>query len=92
MATVRYKRDPDNPPMTDDELARRRPANPMRRARLSTGLTQAEFATRYRINLARLRDIEQGRSTPDTALLAYLQVIEREPEAVARALAVDRVA
>jgi len=34
-----------------------------------------------------VRDWEQGRSQPDSAARAYLMVIEREPEAVERALA-----
>jgi putative transcriptional regulator len=34
-----------------------------------------------------LRDLEQGRTMPDSALLTYLTVIAREPEAVRRALA-----
>jgi putative transcriptional regulator len=50
------------------------------------GMTQAEFAARYQLNLARLRDWEQRRSSPDSAARAYLRVIEKEPEAVERAL------
>jgi putative transcriptional regulator len=34
-----------------------------------------------------LRDLEQGRTQADSALLAYLAVIEQEPEVVKRALA-----
>lgn len=52
------------------------------------GLTQPAFAARFNLNVGRLRDWEQGRSAPDGAVRAYLRVIEREPEAVARALAV----
>jgi putative transcriptional regulator len=48
--------------------------------------SQRRFAEVYRINVARLRDLEQGRTQPDSAMLAYLTVIEREPKAVARAL------
>jgi putative transcriptional regulator len=55
------------------------------RARLK--LTQEEFSVRYGLTLARVRDWEQGRSAPDSAARAYLTVIEREPKAVARALA-----
>lgn len=40
----------------------------------------------YRINVGRLRDLEQGRTQPDSAMLAYLTVIAREREAVERAL------
>lgn len=50
------------------------------------GLTQSEFAARFGFNVSRLRDWEQGRSNPDSAARAYLVVIEREPEAVSRAL------
>lgn len=50
------------------------------------GLTQAEFSARYGFNIGRLRDWEQGRSSPDGAMRAYLKVIEREPAAVERAL------
>jgi putative transcriptional regulator len=49
-------------------------------------LSQAAFAKTYRINVARLRDLEQGRTQADSALLAYLTVIERDPDAVRRAL------
>jgi len=55
--------------------------------RARTGLSQDRFAKRYRINVGRLRDLEQGRTRADSALLAYLTVIDREPEAVKRALA-----
>jgi len=55
--------------------------------RQATGLSQAAFAARYHVPVGTLRDWEQQRRTPDAAALAYLRVIEREPEAVARALA-----
>lgn len=78
--------DVDNPPMTDAELARAAFARDVRRARERTGLAQAKFSERYRINLSRLRDWEQGRFAPDSVALAYLKVIEHEPELVERAL------
>jgi putative transcriptional regulator len=56
--------------------------------RQKLGMTQEEFAIRYGLTLARVRDWEQGRSAPDGAARAYLRVIEKEPEAVDRALAV----
>jgi putative transcriptional regulator len=80
------REDPDNPPSTEEELDRGVAARELRLTREKTGLSQSRFAKRYRINLARLRDIEQGRTMPDSAFLAYLKVIEREPEAVDRAL------
>lgn len=58
----------------------------VRAIRKALGLKQEEFAVRYGIGLGRLRDWEQGRSWPDSAARAYLTVIEREHEAVDRAL------
>ena len=78
--------DPDNPPLTDEELGRGVAARDVRLTRKKAGLSQSQFAKRYRINLARLRDVEQGRTMPDSAFLAYIRVIYREPEAVDRAL------
>jgi putative transcriptional regulator len=57
----------------------------VRAVRVRLNMTQEEFAVRYGLTLA--RDWEQGRSSPDSAARAYLTVIEREPKAVARALA-----
>ena len=50
-------------------------------------LSQTAFASRFGFSPARIRDWEQGRSRPDGAVRAYLLVIQREPEAVERALA-----
>lgn len=60
----------------------------VRAIRKHTGLNQVSFAARYGFGLPRLRDWEQGRSRPDSAARAYLLVIEREHEAVERALQV----
>ena len=49
-------------------------------------MTQEQFAARYNLNVARVRDWEQGRSQPDGAVRAYLTVIEQEPGVVERAL------
>ena len=76
--------DPDAaPPMSDAEITAAR----VRWVRKGTALSQEQFAARYRIPVGTLRDWEQGRREPDAAALAYLRVIEREPEAVDRALA-----
>jgi putative transcriptional regulator len=80
------REDPDNPPKTEEDLEREAFAMSVRLVRERTGLTQSKFAERYRINPARLRDWEQGRFAPDSVALAYLKVIEHEPEAVQRAL------
>ena len=51
------------------------------------GLSQAEFASRFGFKLDAVQNWEQGRRRPDGAARAFLRVIEREPEAVQRALA-----
>lgn len=56
--------------------------------RKSLGLTQAEFGLRYGFG-PRVRDWEQKRKAPDAATRAYLRVIEKEPQAVARALELE---
>jgi putative transcriptional regulator len=81
------REDPDNPPFTDEELARVRSVKLIREVRAKTGLSQAAFAKRFHINLARLRDLEQGRTAADSALVAYLQVIARAQKTVERVLA-----
>lgn len=50
------------------------------------GLSQAKFASRFGFSAAAVRDWEQGRRKPESAARAYLMVIDREPEAVERAL------
>jgi len=84
--TAAAQSDEDNPPITEEEAIRFEAARIVRRVRARTGLSQQRFASAYSINVGRLRDLEQGRTKPDSALLAYLKVIDREPEAVKRAL------
>lgn len=75
--------DPDAPPILDDAASA---AGLVLHVRRTLGLSQSEFAARYRIPVGTLRDWEQGRSVPDKPTRAYLQVINREPEMTARAL------
>ena len=79
--------DPDNPPLTDEELARMRPVPNPRRIRERLKLTQEQFATRFEVPLGTLRDWEQGVSFPDSAAKTLLRVIDKDPEAVVNALA-----
>lgn len=51
------------------------------------GLSQEKFAKTFALNLATLRDWEQERRMPHGPARTLLQIIEREPEAVRRALA-----
>lgn len=55
--------------------------------RQRTGLNQRLFADRYGFTLGALRDWEQQRRRPEAAARLLLKVIDREPEAVERALA-----
>ena len=56
------------------------------RVRWHTGLSQADFAAAYRIDPEHLRDLERGLAHPDSALVAYLMVIDRAPDVVRAAL------
>ena len=58
----------------------------VRAVREKAGLSQADFAFRYGFNPRTLQEGEQGRSKPETAVLAYLKVIEKNPEGVLAAL------
>jgi putative transcriptional regulator len=58
-------RDPNARPMTDEEFARAKPVPRTRTLRRALGLTQEEFAARFRIPLGTLLDWEQGRTEPD---------------------------
>lgn len=50
------------------------------------GLTQPAFASLFGFSLGALRDWEQGRIVPPQSTRAFLHVIDREPQAVTRAL------
>jgi len=82
--------DPDARPFTPEELAKARRIPRVRTLRRALGLTQEEFAWRYRIPLGTLRDWEQGRSEPDQPTRAYLTVIAHDPEGVRKALVSSR--
>jgi putative transcriptional regulator len=59
----------------------------IRKIRIATGLSRAEFARRYALDVRALQDWEQGRRRPDRAARAYLTVIAHRPKAVEEALA-----
>jgi len=50
------------------------------------GLTQEQFAARFGFSVATLRHWERGDRNPQGAALVLLNVIERDPNAVMRAL------
>jgi putative transcriptional regulator len=78
--------DPDAAPATKPQLARARRVPSVRALRKKLNLTQEEFATRFHLPLGTIRDWEQSAHRPDKAAQVLLKVIEKEPEAVERAL------
>jgi putative transcriptional regulator len=51
------------------------------------GLSQENFAARFGLALRTVQEWEQGRRLPEGPARTLLRVIERDPDAVARALA-----
>jgi len=78
--------DPDARPISEAEFRAARRVPRVKTLRRALGLTQEEFAARFRIPLGTLRDWEQGRSEPDQPAKAYLRAIAGDPAAVQRAL------
>lgn len=58
----------------------------VRGTRERLGLTQEQFALRFGLDLAALRNWEHGRRKPDTAAQSYLRAISGNPRAVEAAL------
>lgn len=54
--------------------------------RKSRKMSQGAFAEHYGFSDARVKDWEQGRTSPDQAMRAYLLVIDKEPEVVEKIL------
>jgi putative transcriptional regulator len=77
--------DPDAQPLSDEQLQRMKRPNP-KVVRHALGLSQTEFAERFKIPLETLRDWEQRRVEPDQVARAYLMAIARAPDAVQKAL------
>ena len=84
--------DPDNPPLTEEELKRFRRVVDAQRVRKKLKMTQAQFAETFEIPLGTLRDWEQKGFfiSHNRAAASYLRVIEQNPEAVIAALAAYR--
>jgi putative transcriptional regulator len=81
---ARAMSDPDNPPLTKEQLKRMVLAREVRLTREKTGLSQPQFAARFHIGLARLRDFEQARSEPDFIVRVFLRMILEDPVKVDR--------
>jgi putative transcriptional regulator len=86
--TIAIEADPNDPedrPVSAEGLAKAREGRRIRRLRNRLGLSQSEFAERYGIPLANIRQYEIGRVMPPPAVRAYLAVIAEEPRITAEA-------
>ena len=81
--------DPDAQPLTAEQLAQARRVPRVKTLRRALRMTQEEFAARFGLSLATVRDWEQGRTQPDQAASTYLEVIARDPQMVMRALGTE---
>lgn len=59
----------------------------VRKIRKRLGLSQEAFAETYGFAVSAVRDWEQGRRKPERSARILLKIVEKEPEAVTRALA-----
>ena len=80
--------DPEDRAVSDADLKRALMGRRIRQLRQKLGLSQADFATRFGIPLANIRQYEIGRTMPPPAVQSYLRVIEARPDEVAKALRV----
>lgn len=62
----------------------------VQRIRQKFNMTQKDFSSVFGIELRTLQDWEQGRRIPSGASRNFLFIIDREPEAVCRALHVEK--
>lgn len=84
--------DPEDRPVSAEGLEKALQGRRIRRLRRKLELSQSEFAERYGIPLANIRQYEIGRVMPPPAVRAYLSVIEQEPEKTAEAYRKSRAA
>lgn len=79
--------DPEDFDVTAQGLERGQRASLIRMTRTSLGLSQAEFAARFRVPVGTLRDWEQARATAPDFAVAYVKVIGQHPDMVAKTVA-----
>jgi putative transcriptional regulator len=73
--------------VTVEAMDRAQRARLIRRTRTKLGLSQTEFASRFRVPVGTLRDWEQARATPPDFAVAYVRVIGLHPDLVAKSVA-----
>lgn len=79
--------DPEDFDVTQEAMNRGQRARLIRKTRTGLGLSQIEFARRFRVPVGTLRDWEQARTTAPDFAVAYVRVIGQYPEIVAKAVA-----
>ena len=79
--------DPEDFDVTVEALERGQRARLIRMTRTGVGLSQSEFASRFRVPVGTLRDWEQARVTAPEFAIAYVRVIAQHPDLVADAIA-----
>ena len=79
--------DPEDFDVTAEALERGQRARLIRTTRTDLGLSQSEFASRFRVPVGTLRDWEQARATAPDFAIAYVRVIAQHPDIVAKAVA-----
>jgi putative transcriptional regulator len=78
--TAAARKDQDNPPLTDEQLAQfRRPALSMK-VRLKLRMSRETFSATYGIPMETLKAWERHEMEPTAVEIVYLRLIEREPE------------
>lgn len=78
--------DPEDFDVTPEAMDRGQRARLIRKTRTDLGLSQSEFASRFRVPVGTLRDWEQARATAPDFAVAYVRVIGRHPDIVAKAV------
>ena len=73
--------------VTAEAMDRGQRARLIRKTRTRLGLSQVQFASRFRVPVGTLRDWEQARATAPDFAIAYVRVIGQHPDIVAKALA-----
>ncbi|AFN57578.1 putative transcriptional regulator [Zymomonas mobilis] len=79
--------DPEDFAVSREALERGLRGRLIRKARKKLGLSQQEFASRFKISVGTLRDWEQSRSKAPDFAIAYVKVIARAPDMVAETVA-----
>lgn len=78
--------DPDNPPMTEEELARMMRVPNVQEIRERLGLTPEQFADRFALNPWQVKRWEAHEEFVSWEIGLYLRVIDVHPEAVVDAI------